>query len=214
MMGFMVKDVLVLRRQMLLYLLFVGVYAALVISGVFGPYILPALLVVIGLMLPMSSMSYDDLARWSKYAAATPAGRQGIVAGKYLFALLCILGSAVLVFILMLALSLTGLMEASAVETCLTVLGCIGSALILDAILLPILFKFGTEKSRIILMILFAAVFGGSAAVGSLAEKLSPLPQPPAWLLSALPGVLGIIAVGSFAASYFISQGILERKEL
>ena len=64
MIGFVYKDLLVLRRQVLLYLFFVGVYAALVVSGVFGPYILPALLVVIGLMLPMSSMSYDDLARW------------------------------------------------------------------------------------------------------------------------------------------------------
>lgn len=214
MIGFVYKDLLVLRRQVLLYLLFVGVYAALVVSGVFGPYILPALLVVIGLMLPMSSMSYDDLARWDKYAAATPALRQGIVAGKYLFALLCILGSAVLVLILMLALSLTGLMETSAIETGLTVLGCIGSALILDAVLLPLLFKFGAEKSRVILMILFAAVFGGSTLVGALAEKAIPLPEPPAWLLTALPGVLGIIAVGGFVASYFISQGIFERKEL
>ncbi|SBV92159.1 conserved membrane hypothetical protein [uncultured Eubacteriales bacterium] len=214
MMGFVYKDFLVLRRQILLYLLFVGVYAALVISGVFGPYILPALLVVIGLMLPMSSMSYDDLARWDKYAAATPFGRQGIVAGKYLFALLCILGSAVLVLILMLALSLTGLMEASAAETCLTVLGCIGSALTLDAILLPLLFKFGTEKSRVILMILFAAVFGGSAVVGSLTEKFSPLPAPPSWLLASLPVTLALIAVGGFVVSYFVSQAIFAKKEL
>lgn len=214
MIGFMVKDFLVLRRQLRLYLLFAAVYAALVVAGTFGPYILPALMVMFGLMLPMSSMSYDDLARWGKYAAATPAGRQGIVAGKYLFAIMCILGSGVLVLVLLLALSLPGVVEITLAEICLITLACAGAALVLDAILLPILFKFGTEKSRIILMILFAAVFGGSAAVGSLTEKLPPLPQPPAWFLTALPGVLGIIAVGSFAASYFISQGILERKEL
>ena len=39
---------------------------------------------LIGLFLPMSSIGYDDQARWEKFAVATPAGRRGVVAGKYL----------------------------------------------------------------------------------------------------------------------------------
>ena len=100
MIGFVYKDFLILRRQILYYLFFFGLYAVLAAIGAFPAMILSVMLTMTGMMLPMSSFSYDDLARWDRYAAATPAGRQGVVAGKYLFALGCILGSAAVVVLL------------------------------------------------------------------------------------------------------------------
>ena len=51
----------------------------------------------------------------------------------------------------------------------------------------------------------------GSIALGYAA---GPLPQPPAWLISALPALFLLVTAGGLLISYFVSRGIYERKEL
>lgn len=213
MIGFIYKDFLVLRKQMLYYFLFFGLYAVLAAMGVFPSMILSVMLTLVGMMLPMSSFSYDDLARWDKYAAATPAGRSGLVAGKYLFAVVCILASAMVVLLLQTALTLTGLLESALAEQLAVLLANMGAVLAVDAVILPLLVKFGAEKSRSIYMILFIAIFGGATLLGQLGQRGLLPPAPPAWVLHALPVILALVAVGGFIVSYFIAQGIMARKE-
>ena len=50
--------------------------------------------------------------------------------------------------------------------------------------------------------------------LGKLAQQQGGLPRPPAWLANALPALLAILAVGTFVLSYWIAQGIYEKKEL
>lgn len=214
MIGMVYKDFLVLRKQISYYLVFLVIYAGLVIAGVFGPAILPAIVVVIGMMLPMSSISYDDMARWDKYAASTPAGRRGMVTAKYLFSLLSLIVIALLVLVLTSVLSLLNIMTVDPLEMLFTTLACIGVAMLLDAVIIPLLLKFGAEKSRTISMIIFVAIFGGVFLISSVLEKGGALPVPPMWLLNALPIVLAIVTIGGLAISYFIAQGIMEKKEL
>ena len=59
----------------------------------------------------------------------------------------------------------------------------------------------------------FITVFGGFALLGLAADRGLALPAPPAWVLTALPGLLAILAVGGFARSYCIAQAIYARKE-
>ncbi len=214
MIGFVYKDFLILRRQILYYLFFFGLYAVLAAIGAFPAMILSVMLTMTGMMLPMSSFSYDDLARWDRYAAATPAGRQGVVAGKYLFALGCILGSAAVVVLLQSALTLAGLTEGSMEEQLVGTLANVGVVLFIDAIILPIFVKFGAEKSRSIYMAIFVFIFGGTMVLGQLSKNGSLPPAPADWLLSALPVVLALVVVGGFVLSYFIAQGIMAKKEL
>lgn len=211
--GMVYKDFCVLRKQAAYYLLFLVVYAALVAAGAFPSGILAGLVVVTGMMLPMSSFSYDDQARWDKYASSTPAGRGGVVGGKYLFAVAATLAASVVAFLAYQILTLLGISGDTMTEAAFAVLACAAATLVLNAVILPLLFKFGAEKSRVISMVLFVAVFGGCIALGSLLENAS-LPPLPAWLLTALPGLLGLAGVGGFAVSYFISRGIYEKKEL
>lgn len=214
MIGMVYKDYLVMRKQMSYYLVFFVVYAGLVVAGVFPASILPALVVVMGMMLPMSSFAYDDQARWDKYAAASPAGRRGLVGSKYLFTILTLAASGIVVILLMLALALPGLIQITFIEALATTLACMGVGLLINAVILPIMVKFGAEKSRIISILLFAVVFGGAMLIGTLADKGVSIPMPPAWLLNALPVMLGLVAVGAYVISYFIAQGIIAKKEL
>ena len=56
MMGLVYKDFLVMRKQLSYYLIFVVLYAGLTVAGVFTPFILPGIVVLVGMMLPMSSV--------------------------------------------------------------------------------------------------------------------------------------------------------------
>ena len=94
--GMIYKDFLVQRKQLGYYGVFFLVYTLLAVTGVMPAAIMYTMTVLIGMLAPMASFSYDDLARWNKYAAATPAGRRGIVAAKYVFSLLSVLAAAVL----------------------------------------------------------------------------------------------------------------------
>lgn len=210
MIGMAYKDFMVLRKQLGYYLAFFLLYGVLSFLGVFDSSIFAALIVVIGIMLPMSSVGYDDQARWDKFAASTPAGRRGVVGGKYLFALLGTLASAIPVVVVMGALLLTGIMKGDLPVFLITVAACSGVSLLMNAVLLPLLLKYGSEKSRTIMILLFVAIFGGSMLLGQTGN----LPAIPGWVLSALPVVLVLVVVGAFVISYFISLGIYEKKAL
>ena len=164
--GLICKDFFVMKKQLGYYLAFFVVYGVLAVTGVFPASILSALVAVIAMMVPMSSIAYDDQAHWGRYAAATPAGRSGVVAAKYLFTLLVLAACAVLVAVLAAILSLTGLLTEPLADLLAAVGACMGVAMVMDAILLPLLFRFGAEKSRTISMIFFIVIFGGRPAAG------------------------------------------------
>lgn len=211
--GLLYKDIVVLKKQISTLLLFVLVYGGFCVAGVFDFSIIGALIAVFGLTIPMSSVALDDTSHWDRYAAATPAGRKGIVAGKYLFTLLVILVSSLAGTAVMVLLSLAGLTDTPPIELVGISLSCGTVTLLLDAILLPFLLKYGAEKARIISMITFVIIFGGAILLGGLMNNGAAMPQLPDWLVTALPAVFGLISVGGFALSFAISLGIYNRKE-
>ncbi len=214
MMGFVYKDFFLLRRQISYIAILFLLYTVLSAAGVFGSYILPAIVVIMGMVFPMSSFSYDEQARWDKFAAATPVGRKGVVAGRYLFALLLILISSAIVAALQLLLSLSGLVEQPISELLLPVLACAVAALLMDAIFLPLLFRFGAEKARILGMILFVVIFAGCAGAGFLAGGAQQSPSLSVHALLLAIAVAAAAAVAALWTSYYLSQRIYAKKEL
>ena len=195
--GLIYKDFLALKGHLTTYLVFFLVYGGLCLSGVFTASVLCGMVV----------------SRWNRFAIATPACRRGVVTGKYLFTLLVTLASTVFVSLLLVVLALAGGLEEPLSELLLSALACAGIALIMNAVALPLLLKFGAEKARMVSMALFLLVFAGFALLGLAADRGLALPAPPAWVLTALPGLLAILAVGGFALSYCIAQAIYARKE-
>ena len=211
--GLIYKDFLALKGHLSTYVVFFVIYGGLCIAGVFSPSVLAGMVVLISIITPMTTVTSDDISRWNRFAVASPACRRGVVAGKYLFTLLMVLLSTAVVSLLMVALSPTGRLDAPLGEVLLAVLACGGIALLMNAVVLPLLLKFGAEKARMVSMALFLAVFGGFALVGLAAGNGFTLPAPPAWLIAALPGLLALLAVGGFVLSYFIAQAVYAKKE-
>lgn len=212
--GLIYKDFLALKGHLSTYVVFFVIYGGLCIAGVFSPSVLAGMVVLISIITPMTTVTSDDISRWNRFAVASPACRRGVVAGKYLFTLLMVLLSAVVVAVLLWLLSLSGgLGEEPLPEMLLATLACTGAALLLNGVTLPSLLKFGAEKARLVSMTLFLVIFGSITLVGLAMERGLSLPAPPAWLLSALPGLLAIVSVGGFVLSYFIAQAIYAKKE-
>ena len=90
--GLAYKDLLLMRRSLWYYAFLLVIFTAFVLTGSLDAYILSGMAMLFSYMVPLSSFSLDEAARWGPYAAATPACLRGIVDGKYLCSLLTAAG--------------------------------------------------------------------------------------------------------------------------
>mgnify|MGYP001138943171 CR=1 FL=1 len=218
--GLILKDFLVLKKTLRYYVFLMAVYAFFALTGTFTYSIISGFAVMLGAMGPMSAFAYDEQARWDKFAGASPVGRKGVVTARYLFALILLGVGGVVAALVSLGVTWFGKAQVSvwweplAVSAAICLVG-----LLLDSVILPVIFKFGSEKSRVISMIIFVTCFGGMALLSWLTEKgsldLSGLDKavtalPPALLLAAPVMIAALL----FWISYHISVGIYLKKEL
>lgn len=215
--GLLLKDLYVMKGQSRTYLVLVVFYLALTLVGTFDASFFSGFIVLVMTMLPMSTFTYDDLARWPKFAAATPAGRRGVVQGKYLFAL-CTMGASLVVLLGMDLLWCLVRGQFGKLPDLLLAGGtCAVMGLFMNLILIPVLFKFGSEKGRFVMMAVWIAVFllffGALNLIADRPGGLAALPIPP-WLVASLPVIaLGVLAVAA-VLSYSSSLRIFAKKEL
>ena len=214
MIGLVDMDFLVQRKTLWYYLVLTALYAVLATSGGMGMGmgVLAAMTMLVGVLLPTSAFAYDEQAKWDGYAAALPGGRRDMVRGRYLFALTCVLSGGALTVTAMGVVSLLGLGE-DVPGIVLAAVVCTGMALLIDCVLLPLLFRFGAEKSRIIMMILFAVVFGAVALLGAVLSARTEIREPVGWLTAVLPVLAITLLVGAASVSYRISLRICMKKE-
>lgn len=196
------KDLYILKK----YLSFAWIF--LIISAL-QPEIIPVLSIVFLTVFSISSFSYDELAKWDKYANVLPMTRKQIVGAKYIF----FIGTIILVFMVsILFIFIFNLVNPTAdLKEILDIFPFIFFiTTLLLAVLYPVTFKFGVQKSRYIMFIL---AFTPGTLVSYLGEK-QLLPAIPSektfqWMIYASPFIAGIFLVVSF----LISVKIYEKKE-
>lgn len=201
--GLLIKDFINLKAQSRVMLV---VFAFYVIMGIVGGNreMFSFVMIFLMIMLPITAMAYDERSKWDKYALTMPVSRQDLVISKYLLGLI-LAGTA---FLLNIVLQLLAGAESIG-EVLPLSLGILGFALLVMAILLPLNFKFGVEKGRLLMMmVLFlpAAVIMILAKAGSI----PPIPDN----LDALAIYAGIGVVMVFLISITISLRIMSRKEM
>ena len=214
MMGLVYKDLLVQRKTLLYYLTFLAVYCVLVVAGAFDSTILSVFLVVVGTLVPMTTLSYDEQARWNAFAAALPRGRERMVGGKYVLVLLVCGAGCVVTLVLTGALALLDRSVPPLSETVAAALACAAAGVFINCVALPLIFKLGEERSRAVYLSLIVLLFGGlMLATQVLTDGGFQLPQPPDWAAGLLPllATAGLAAV--FGASWAISLRICRGKE-
>jgi len=158
-------------------------------------------------MMVITTISYDDLARWDSYALTMPVTRKEIVLSKYL--VLGILNIAGALLSLIVGFIGTMIMGRSFSLEILAIIGVVFLiALIFGSVMLPLIYKFGAEKAR--LMLILCALIPTGLIL--LLEQLQiPIPtdaNPWMYLL-----ILSAFTLAGLILSYGLSLKIYEKKE-
>ena len=212
MLGMMRKDLCLLlqRSRAMLMMAGVGIIIGFSTDGSF----MIGYLTMISAILTIGTISYDEFDNGYPFLLTLPVTRRSYVTAKYIF---CFLGDLVgwaAASVIYAGCCLAkgaglGMEQLAAALVFLPVVG------LMSAVMLPLQLKYGAEKSRLAL----AVLFGGIGVLGALGMKLFPgLPD----MLRAFPEIsgaaLGVAALGAVvvavALSYRISLGIMEKKEL
>lgn len=152
--GLLIKDILNLKGSYKANLIVLGFFIIFAYqSG--DPSYLIAMMVMIMTMLSVTSMAYDDLAKWDVYALSMPISRKNVVQSKYILSILLSLSatliSTVISYTLILPRSDMGQLEF------LVTAGVIFEvSLLYSFITLPLIYKYGLEKVRILMAAVFA----------------------------------------------------------
>lgn len=212
--GLMVKDFLVMRKSIKTYILFLAFYFVMAALGILPISFVTSMVQLIIMMLPLSAFSYDELAKWDRYAFSLPLGRRAVAGARYLFALLLSLFAALFGLVSCLVLS-AFFHDPNLVENCLTVTVSLALGLLYCDILLPLTYKLGPERARpyfYLVIFLPIILLFGAYKLGML-NNLSFLLELPDAVVIPFLLLLPLLPLLGMVASYLISCRILERKE-
>lgn len=159
--------------------------------------------VLISGLLPTTLLSYDERSKWQELSGVLPISRSQLVSVKYLMGLI-LMGS-----FLVLTAALHLIVGRYPAQELVALLGGIfGLALLVSAVNLPMMFKFGVEKGRIWYIVTLFLVAGASAFSAGIATD---------FMQSDVAGALGWIVpvVGAvlFALSWLLSIRFYEKRE-
>jgi ABC-type transport system involved in multi-copper enzyme maturation permease subunit len=205
-MGLILKDLIVLKKQGRVALFLVLFYTAFSLTTQ-NISMLGSMVAMICTMLPITSMSYDERSKWDKYALSLPIQRKTVVISKYVLGVTLNLAAALLVALLNLIL-LRFIQDADPGEMMLITLATCMAMILLLSVLLPIMFKFGVEKGR---LIMFAVIFAPFMAA-MLLSRLN-IPMPDERMLKMFAYASPVIVICILLISVNISIGIYSKKE-
>lgn len=121
-------------------------------------------------VLPVNLLGYDQNSGWVEYGLTLPVSKRVLVAEKYLVGLLCAAASVVIGGLFVVVLSLR---KGAALDgTALFFVGDgVNIILLMNSISLPLMYRFGAEKARMIYILTFAGFGALIAGGGVLAEE-------------------------------------------
>lgn len=160
--GLLLKDWKTLLKQMKVMLAIMALFAC-----VPGTY-MSAFALFYAAMMPITALAYDERAKWDELAAMMPYTAKAIVGSKYALGLTLVL--PVLALSVLSRLIIHSMPIVSEETMSLLITACL--SLILMAINLPFMFRFGVEKGRLIYILLTCAFV---VAGVSFADKLTDM---------------------------------------
>ena len=208
--GLLLKDFCILKKQIKLMVVFVIFYAIWAVAAKM-PTMMGTMVILLSIMMPISSMPYDEAGQWYRYAFSLPIPRRTLVLSKYVLGFLVSLGGLVVSAIgNIIILALTN--GENALESWLTIIGFLELGVIFLSIIIPILFKYGVEKGRLFIVVIAVIPSLLVALLGSTLKTSGTL-MPSAELLQAILYSSPLFTLAIFLISFRISVGICRKKE-
>lgn len=186
------------------YILFMAVLNVFSDTGNMFSYII----ILIGAMLGISAFSYEETYHWNRYTAALPVSTRQIVLTRYLVVGIFILGGIAASLLLGAVSVIAGTMSLTVTEWMLEMVQCVLICMLYQEIMLPIMYRFGAERGRIVMMLLFILLFAALYALSTFAHLWQQL----ATVYSATLA-LGVVIIILLPVSVAVSIGIRRKKE-
>lgn len=166
----------------------------------------------------VSTVSFDEYNNGMLYLLTLPISRRKYVEEKYLFCLLTILTVSVVSLVVNLSIGIVRSINVTPEDLVISTLAALGEGVLICGFILPIQLKFGPEKSRIVMVVVVAAicaivsgaVWGGKRMgkdIGDVLQNFNNLSDG----VTAAAAV--VICLAILLISMLVSVHVMERRE-
>lgn len=212
--GLILKDLLNLRKNIRTVLI-IGLAYSIFFSA-FQPAAMVGIIMILFMTQSLTTFSYDEYSKWNLYALSLPISRQQLVKSKYIVSYLLLIVGAILSFLTTLVISLFK-ETFNLFELTSSTFACFSVMAVMLMILLPLIYKFGVERGRILIL----AVFGIPTLLILITFKLltimnisMPTPEQLELWLSYTPIIMPIFLALLTYLSYRLSIKLMLKTEL
>ena len=211
MLGFIKKDLLMIKSNIKILAILLLIYIVMAFQGqLYLSFLLPFM----GVMIMVSTFSYDTFNKWDAYAVTLPNGRKNSVRGKYIATIMLIGLTTIIIAILSFTISYAKTKIIDFENIIGTIFGSLFATILLQSFMYPAMYKFGPEKARIGI---FVAVFG-VVIIGGLIAKYVDLSTIIKMIESSIDTywmiVFPVAMILMLYLSYKISERIYFKKEI
>lgn len=205
--GLLYKDFKLIKRQLAIIGIFIFVMFINVATNK-NYYILPVLFMLISYVITPTIIYHDVQSNFSKFIFATPCTKRDYVLSKYFPAFITAILS---LFVNVIFSSFSGMGFKDII-----LIGTIGFSLPLLSIvfLIPMIFKFGVEKGKILMVIFYFIIFALISRVRKIMELVNEFSVRFQFLtIYHIVIILLILTLLITAVSIFISVKIIKNKD-
>lgn len=202
MVGLVIKDCYTVFQKTKLFMVFALVMAAIPSDFMFGYSVFYAA------MLPITALSFDEQAKWDRYADMLPYTTSAIIGSKYVIGYLSVGVIALFTLAVKSILALSGRGEVGA-ETFIAMGFVVCFAWIIQALNLMFIFWLGTEKGRLLFV---ATTVVSLMGIVSLLQDIEPLLSR--IQISAFAAGLGLVGITAAVnlISFLASKALYQHK--
>jgi len=207
MIGLVIKDILNLKNSFRTSLLILALFSFMAYQSQ-DPTYLMGMFVLIMSIQSISSISYDELAKWDVYALTMPISRVKLVISKYILSIML----SIIALIISGAISYFVILPTSNMNTIEFLLSSylvFASSILLLSVLLPLIYRYGVEKSRLLIFIVISI----PVLIGIFFSKIG-IDLPDENQLRTIFKVSPFIIIALLFISSFISCRIYKNKDM
>ena len=205
MIGLLKKDLYVADKSGRLLLVLALVFSMVPSLGAFGS----TYAMMLAVMMPLNSIAYDERCKWDRYAAMLPCRAGQLVWSKYLLSYLyTLLGGGTIVLGAFLRGVTTGAADWKETGEICVMLAVV--MLFVTALSLPMLYRFGSEKGRLAMILCMGIGVGAAMGLMGIFGELPKLPELPLPVVFVLAAVL---AAGATYVSFRLSVHFYKKRQ-
>ena len=215
--GLILKDLMNLKSYKTTMLFILVLYVIVSLMNEEMMVSMPIYIVLIFGMIAIGSFNYDSMSKSDKYILSFPITRKEVVKARYLYTFLFTLVG----FLFAIALNVifqiikTGNLNG-AIDMISVAVGSFFGMILLQVFQIPIMYKFGAEKGKIVQMIMILTLMLGVSGITVGFMKVSNVSLEQLEMVLKKYGliIIGIVSVILYFISYQISFAIYSKKEV